>query len=61
MLAEGATLSGVPIFRNEDCRRMKDWRSSLNADAEGASSFFGMNLSGKRTVFLVAFVLPRLL
>jgi len=28
------------FFRNEDCKRMKDWRSSLNADAEGASSLF---------------------
>ena len=34
---------------------MKDWRSSLSANAEGASSRnFGVNLSGKRTVFSIA-------
>ena len=51
MLAEGITLSGVRKM-DKDCEWMKDWRSSLYADAEGASPRkIGVNLSGKRTVF----------
>ena len=36
MLAEGITLSGVRK-KDKDCEWMKDWRSSLYADAEGAN------------------------
>ena len=59
MLAEGITLSGVRK-KDKDCEWMKDWRSSLYADAEGANprKVRGESLRQKDS-FLIAFCIGK--